>query len=791
MKKITAPFNFVPVSDKVFSPSWANQISHDIPFEDGESGTIVLRITAESPVFVRNGHTEQDKKDNNDIYKSFSKINDRYFIPATSIKGAIRNVLEIMSFGKMRLDKNAMFAHREWDDDDLYPMKKEQNKLFCGYLRQEGDDYIVVDCGKPYRIGHKRIDEELGDSVFENNFSKAKGIDITKEYKIGENIFDPKTAIFKYELLKAYNNILSVRNFDIDDEFYNEYKDNRLKFSNTGEYSGRLVLTGQPDKWTWPRPTTLTKNAGKYYEFVFLEPKEDSTPIPFSKDDFNHFKFIYLKSPEWERAKKLLDDEGIPVFFRKTPQGNIRDIGLAFLYKLPYDHSPFDTLKDEHKDEIKADLADCIFGFINLKDSNESTKTRSLKGRVQFSPAFSTNAEPDNDETLTLSSPKASYYPLYIQQNGHNGIVDNYNTYNNGIISGWKRYMVRKNTWRINTEYNPNLDTIIYPVKRGAVFTGKIHFHNLRKVELGALLSALTFHNSEGYYHQLGQGKPYGFGKVRLEILDIKLSSNQEVKPVELMEKFEEQISGKIKNWSETEQIIELFTLAKKEVDIDDIFKYMHMDNDKDKNEFLLAKNKNFKQFVDNYSILTNAPAMPVSLIKIKYNNLVNESNSLRDKQQYEEAQKCLEEAEKLLPDRKEHKDILNEINKIIEEKRREEYEKYQREEAERIRAEKVGGGLSFLEEKYSDGANEGKYKVQDFKGAKNRIEQWMKKANIQSLPQEQWRLFRETLSRLYQQPDKKEQKLWVDFNSHIWRTIAQYVGEDIAKEWYDLLIKK
>ncbi|MDR0612489.1 MAG: RAMP superfamily CRISPR-associated protein [Dysgonamonadaceae bacterium] len=133
MATIKAPFNFVPVSEKVFFPDWADQISHDIPFEDGESGVIELKITAESPVFVRNGHTKADADNKSDEFKSFSKIDNKYFIPATTIKGAIRNVLEIMSFGKMRLDENAMFAQREWDNPHLYPLKAQQNNFFCGF----------------------------------------------------------------------------------------------------------------------------------------------------------------------------------------------------------------------------------------------------------------------------------------------------------------------------------------------------------------------------------------------------------------------------------------------------------------------------------------------------------------------------------------------------------------------------------------------------------------------------------------------------------------------------------
>ena len=59
---ITAPFNFVPLSEKVFFPDWAESVSHDIPFEDGESGIIDIAMTAKSPIFVRDGVKDGELK---------------------------------------------------------------------------------------------------------------------------------------------------------------------------------------------------------------------------------------------------------------------------------------------------------------------------------------------------------------------------------------------------------------------------------------------------------------------------------------------------------------------------------------------------------------------------------------------------------------------------------------------------------------------------------------------------------------------------------------------------------
>lgn len=90
-----APYNFIPAPGTVFFPDYADKISQDVPFRDGVCGKIRYRFTAHTPVFVRNGHVP-GTEDN-----GFSSFEGRYFIPATSVKGCIRNVLKTISFGKL------------------------------------------------------------------------------------------------------------------------------------------------------------------------------------------------------------------------------------------------------------------------------------------------------------------------------------------------------------------------------------------------------------------------------------------------------------------------------------------------------------------------------------------------------------------------------------------------------------------------------------------------------------------------------------------------------------------
>ena len=359
---IQAPFNFVPLSDKVYLPDWADKISQDIPFSDGLSGKIRLSIEAKTPIFVRNGQTKT-ARDN-----SFSNVSGRCFLPASSIKGEVRNLLEIMSFGKMSLETRAKSAPKERDTQTHAPLKSKQ-----------------------------------------------------------------------------------------------------------------------PDA-----------------------------------------------------------------------------------------HSPQELLPQQHKASA-LDLAECIFGYTD----NDT----GLKGRVQFSNAFSGNAQEEDETALVLGGPKASYYPIYIEQEGRGGVTRKYKTYNDGKLSGWKRYHPREQVWNKYTG-NPKIDSYLRPVKAGAVFEGEIVFHNLRPIELGALLSALTFHNTPNCYHLLGQAKPYGYGRCLYKSNLICAETNHDARY--FMGCFEHELNKLVGKWHQTPQITELFAIAANPVDRG--FRYMEMKTARTPNQFLAAK---------------------------------------------------------------------------------------------------------------------------------------------------------------------------------------------------------
>ena len=636
---IKSPYNFVPLSEEVYTPTWADKISQDVPFKDGVSGKIQLRITAETPIFIRNGQKQKDKKDStaddqtdkkniNKEAQTFSKTPDgRFYIPATSIKGEVRNVLEIMSFGRMTVDERAKFAHREWGDERLYPLQKvpNQQEIHCGWLRRKSNQegYEIEDCGKPRRIHHTDLDAYFGKKVMEENFSTKGNPSLNQSKSTKEEDNSQKTMAYKYGVIRKAGLEDILENFHYAPREATDTKGfaNCVAYCEGSSTVGTIVMTGQSASWD----NNLDNTSAKIHEFVFPHVKKGS--LDFSKEELEHFKFIYSRDEkEWKFIRKRLDSKsGCPIFFRVNGT-KVRDWGLAFMYKLPYDRSVYESLPSKHqKEEIEPDLAECIFGYINQKspvkrDKNTHKNKLSLKGRVQFGHAFCLTAEEDEEKTITLSSPKASYYPTYIRQNEKDIETNGYKTYDKGQLSGWKRYVLKGNAAPQSTG-TEKTDTTIRPLKAGATFECDITFHNLRPIELGALLSALTFHNTPGCRHQLGQGKPYGFGKVRYELLTDSIGDNSIASYLEKFEmEMEANFSPKV-NWLASPQIIELFTIAQNH-DIDAYeakFNYMTLDHKSGINEFFDARNK--KQWLKPMSAIMPPKEMPKTQITKDFRN--------------------------------------------------------------------------------------------------------------------------------------------------------------------------
>lgn len=520
---VKSPYNFVsaPSEDEVFKPNWASSVSHDAPFEDGESGEIMVKITAETPIFVRNGHAKGVEEN------EFSNINGQYFIPATSIKGMLRNVLEIMSFSRMKqVDGSPVYGLRDMANDNY--SKNEIRNTKTGWLIFENNKWVIYEC-KSDRV---RISSLVP-------FASPIIRDSSKTDEITP--FDSATAIEKYIALgiNNFNNDSYFDNHQVVERTGNIYSKTNVVTANTG----KLVLFGSMEN--------------KKYDYIFYD--KTGTSIELHSQDLVDKSLIIHNGNEsslWDYFLNVLHLTKIPVFY-KLEGKKVKHFGFSKLYRLNDSHAisdlePLRSYEARKKNEL--DLAQLMFGTTDeVSDA--------LKGRVYFSHAFSENAIPLNEvKREILASPKPSFYPFYLKQTKNDASYSDYRS-ESATLRGYKRYPTHSSSK--NGKYtseqlaNPDIFSKFIPLKEGTVFSFKIRFHNLKKAEIGALLSAITFHGMDNFRHNLGAAKPFGFGKVKFEITKGAEFSKY-------MPWFEYEINEKLGiNWHKNSRILDFFSMAR------------------------------------------------------------------------------------------------------------------------------------------------------------------------------------------------------------------------------------
>ncbi len=630
---MTAPFNFVPFSDTVYCPSWSEKISHDVPFKDGKSGVIDITITAKSPIFISDGLS---KKGDSKAVKQFCQHNNRYFLPATSVAGMIRNVLEILSFSRCSQLDNTTYSFRDISNKALYLDNMEVDKIQCGWLSKKGKEYFIEDCGTPWRIRHEEIDTAFG----------LKNKQFSRNFKAGFYTKSCKDACYKYKLLAEICGMKNMDDQTLSKRFSVKYKDFKREIARwdpSGEL-GTIVFTGQPSEREEKEEGKEAK--GKVWEFFFRN--GSGKKYHLSKSVVENFLFAYFdgrltqprESVDWTFWKKKLNEgKRVPVFFQMRGT-EVAHFGLSYMYKLPYKHSVHDGLPDKHRREnAPFDLTQSIMGTV---------AGQGLKARVQFSHFHAENnhVKPLPPVAEILGSPKASYYPIYISQNGQP-----YQTYMDKYfrLAGWKRYPVHREANPVKTTDtgNDDIKTKFRPLPVGTVFKGKLRYHNMKTVELGALLSALSFHGTRECYHQIGMAKALGYGKISLDF------TTSEIDEPACLKAFEIEMNKALNTlWGESEQVKELLTMATEQNNKgNSLLRYMKLKD--------FAGKKRSKSYLKPYSKLNGVtPTLPaLQITKEEFDELIQQQKEQAKQARQDAEKKKREEAEKRKQQEKEEKE--------------------------------------------------------------------------------------------------------------------------------------
>ena len=482
--EVHAPYNFIPFPTQIIRryDSVADLPAHDRLDRNLKSGEIRVTFEAKTPVFVSDG-----EKEHPDFYKNAA---GEYEIPGSTVRGMLRETVQILGLGLIR-PETEMEDYQIFFRDmasakggvkgrihDYYEKvvmnvehKKVNNKpvsnprnVKAGYLYCIGKDYYIKSLGHTfYRIsrGHPEMRK------FEKNGFMPTAQSVSVRYQLkGDKV-----------------------------EKISRAKKTELRETTEGEWKeGTLLFTGPGIGKTKKNPFYLFPEADGSSDIRKI-PEED---ILSYQMDFENRKNQLKKRDFWNLPK---GKEEKPVFWVEY-NGHLY-FGMTLFVRVGYPHSIAEGVPESHKtclqeEEIFLDYPYSMFGFAEKERG-------AYRSRISVEGFVADGQENRKIEKRVLGSPKPGYFPGYLK-NGAAYTDDHLE------LRGYKQYWMKNIQNGVGTDKD-NVVSVLKPLPIGTRFTGVIHYKNLYEDELGLLLWAIRLENE--CYHQIGMGKPYGFGCIR------------------------------------------------------------------------------------------------------------------------------------------------------------------------------------------------------------------------------------------------------------------------------------
>jgi CRISPR-associated protein (TIGR03986 family) len=643
------PYNFVRLSDTVWLPDGTKSpASHDVPFKDGLCGTIEVELYCHTPLMVggeRAGETTA---------RFFRTPEQDRAIPGSSLRGLLRNVVEIAGFGRMafvddrriglrdlsgaaaQMYRGLMVERVKTASGPAWRARPRGGWLTFDRYHPEGPAWVIREC-EVFRIEHRLLECKLGAgaSVPQRLIGPERRAALLKLKKTTAVGFiaprDDQPVRTRKGGCLLMRLVVDIAAWDADPPDW-------MKEDHICEH-GWIVLTGHPG------------SPNRHRDFVFAEPLSAAQPLRIPAAVWRDF-LATNAGDTWSRWRTMLDkkevgpgaaphlenspaEPGIPVFWLSEADmraggspTTVASLGLAQMFKVALPLSIHDMIRNTSPAHLGAegpDLAQLLFG------TAADDEAYSLRGRVVCGLAreeLQKTSPAGSATTLILQSPKPTYFPFYVRQiMAHRNsstskagtVLGEWRAYapvNGPELRGWKRYPARTGQPAPQPvpQQNRVATTLQDPAAKGTTFAFTIRVHNLRPFELGALVWALAFgedpasdHSKRTYRHALGIAKPYGFGTVTLRVRSVRLTKNElntDGKEVVLtnadttkallkaMHEFKSRIGTEVQSWDSSPQIAQLLAMAKpREPNAEPPLRYMVLDRNSKRDDFAALKN--------------------------------------------------------------------------------------------------------------------------------------------------------------------------------------------------------
>ncbi|SJZ81474.1 CRISPR-associated protein [Cetobacterium ceti] len=501
--KFDYPYNFVRIEEKVEREA----------IDKGDfSGKIICTLTNKSPIFFP--ESKGNENYTNHSREMFYKKDGKYIIPASSLKGSFRSVLEAISNSCLINIKDSEFDRR-------LPMKKYNNKNI-GIIKTLP---TKVTPGVIVLADIARIDKKLVNNYSEG-FYTLKVSNKIKNYKIQlNNIKNPEDYA-----IKNLN--------ELDSNLKKLIKANPNSIIKTIEDFEAVTSRQQMEAILWISPDINTKKTQK---ILFPSSLQNRT-IKYSYEEFENLLFFINKMNKDSNNYYIHELKiGDAIIFQTNNKNEAINLAFSEIPRIKY--------KNALKDMIHKELTPCetfekacyacrIFGMTgnNNEDKKEEDKDKiSLQGRVFFKDATidkeKANIQPRPILIKSLGEPHPTLTGFYLE----NGTYDDKTK-----IRGRKFYWHHKD--KLNRDYS-SFKSSITPAKEekhnssiqfmnyGNEFNFEVSFKNLKEDELGLLLLTLELEN--GMLHKFGKGKALGFGSSEVKITKLLLQSKNKYESFE------------------------------------------------------------------------------------------------------------------------------------------------------------------------------------------------------------------------------------------------------------------
>ena len=526
------PYNFVSLKDK-----------NDV-VDRGErklgtnTGKLVCKLKNKTPLFIM-GESEQDSKGH--TKERFYREKGIPIIPASSLKGAIRNVIDVLTNSVIRNVEDEKLEQR------IGAGKFESVFGIIESLPENGKNGVIVEAERikvktkeKIEIGHKKFNFEDNGKEFSKKYNNKDGL--IERVKLKDSIYNLKETEIKIKpgvtiVEKLINNSKEYKNY---------------LTGNENGVQGVLWFS--------------SPIYGKIHEKLLI-PKKNGRKFEFSKEEYEDFKYIIKQRAERIKNGKDINsstfyydknlEKGDPLLFEIKDGKMAEHLAFSEIPRLRYKFSPLDLVPEEFhpSDSLKKlSFSERLFGTTGdttKKDEEKKDELVVLSGRVFFEDAKNYKPEMiDNGNPVTLKAfgePHPTLTTFYLDN-----IEKNYNE-NKGVnIRGRKFYWHHKekigkpfSEYRKSVEmpkdkngqnkfaYNSSLELMDINNE----FEFNVNFENLTDEELGVLIYAIEL--EDGLLHKIGKGKAFGFGSCKIEIKEFLLENKNKYKDflIELFEK--------------------------------------------------------------------------------------------------------------------------------------------------------------------------------------------------------------------------------------------------------------